>query len=96
MTEPHAAPPQPWPATALCRVHATLVLAEPVTVAKNCCVLAAAPDGQMNAYDGEIVTATVELMFETEIAADALFEGSASLIAVTVTGFGAGTAAGAM
>ena len=41
------------------------------------------------------MTATVPVVLVTEIAAEALFDGSALLIAVTVTGFGAGTVAGA-
>ena len=34
-TEPHAAPAQPWPVTALRTLHVTLEFELPVTVAKN-------------------------------------------------------------
>jgi hypothetical protein len=48
-TEPHAAPAQPWPATALCTVHVTPEFGLPVTVAKNWKVLSVPADGEVNA-----------------------------------------------
>jgi hypothetical protein len=48
-TKPHAAPAHPWLVTALCALHVTFGSGLPVTVAKNCCVLSAAPDGATNA-----------------------------------------------
>jgi len=62
---------------------------------KKCCVESAPPDGGRNTYSGEIVIATLLLEVEMEVSALALFVGSASLIAVTVTGFKVGTVAGA-
>jgi hypothetical protein len=95
-TEPHAAPPQPWPATALCTLHVTLVLVVPVTLAKNCCVLGVAPDCGRNAYAGETVTVTGPAELATRIVAEPLRDGSALLVAVRITGFAGGTDAGAM
>ena len=67
----------------------------PVTTAKNCCVEFAPPEGGKNAYGGDTTTATFVLGAEMEIRALPLLEASASLVAVTVTGFAVGTVAGA-
>ena len=93
--EPQAAPPQPWPATALWTVQVTLGLPVPVTVAKNCRVLGVPVEGGTKAYDGETVTEMgpdCEAMV-TSAAPD--WEESARLVAAMVTGFAAGTEAGA-
>ena len=82
---PHEAPLQPVPV----RVHVTLVLVEPVTVAMNCCVL---PAATLTAV-GEIVTAT-GITIVTVAVAD--FVGSAFEATLTVTCEGVGIAAGAM
>ena len=95
MIEPHAVPAQPWPATPLCTVHVTLLFVAPVTAEMNCCVETAPPEGGKNAYDGDTVTTTFVPGAEIEIGALSLFEGSAPLVAVTVTGFTVGTVAGA-
>ena len=49
LTEPHAAPTQPAPDTPLCTRQATVVLPLPVTLAKNCAVLAEPPGAATNA-----------------------------------------------
>jgi len=69
----------------------------PVTVAVNCNWLGADdPEGGRNAVVGEIETVDGAPPATTiVIAAFALLDGSALLIAVSATGFEAGTAAGA-
>ena len=67
----------------------------PVTVAKNCCVLAVPVDGARKAYGGEIAMATEPVGTVTVISAVAVREGSARLMAVSTTGFIAGGDAGA-
>ena len=95
MIAPHAVPAQPWPATPLCTLHVTTWFVVPVTAAKNCCVEIAPPEGGKNAYAGDTVTATLMPGAEIAISALPLLVGSASLLAVTVTGFTLGTVAGA-
>ena len=92
--EPQAAAEQPWPATPVCTVQLTAVFGVPVTVAKNCCVESAPAEEGRNAYTGEIVTA-VCCAGEMVSNALALLLASASLTAVTATGFAAGVVAGA-
>jgi hypothetical protein len=94
-TDPHAAPPHPWPATALWTLHVTLVLTVFVTSAKNWAVLDCAPEGATNAYTGDTVTAIGPAWEAIVIIALPLWDGSALLVAATVTGFAAGTDAGA-
>ncbi len=60
-------------------VHVTAELVEPVTVAVNCCVVPVC----MEAVDGLTLTAIVEPCV-TEMDAEAVFVGSATLDAVTV------------
>jgi len=71
------------------------VLEEPVTVAMNCCCVSVAVEGATTAKVGEIEMATTPAGPVMMIMAMPLFVGSAALVAVTVTGFAAGTAAGA-
>jgi hypothetical protein len=85
LTVPQAAPTQPAPVT----VQVTLVLAEPVTVAVNCCV----PLVSTFAVVGLIATAMTATIVTV---AEADFVGSAALVAVTLTVFGAGATAGAV
>ena len=92
---PHAAPAHPWPATPLCTLHVTLVMLVFETAAKNCCALGVPDEGAMNAYGGEIATATGPEGATTLIVALPLRDGSAWLVAVSVTGFVAGAEAGA-
>ena len=94
-TEPQAAPPHPWPATALSTVQVTLVLAEPVTLAENCCVLSTPVEGGTNAYAGETTTATGPEGPAMRTLAVPLRDGSARLVAVRITGFVAGVDVGA-
>jgi hypothetical protein len=93
--EPQAVPAPPWPGTPLCTLHVTFPFVVPVTAAKNCCVEVVPPEGAKKAYDGDTVTTTFVLGAEMEIGALPLLEASASLVAVTVTGFAVGTVAGA-
>lgn len=95
LTEPQAAPAHPWPATALAMLQLTAVFVLPVTVAKNCRVLRVPVEGAKNAYGGAIVTLTGPVMTLIRIVAVPLREGSAWLIAVSVTGFVGGADAGA-
>ena len=88
-------PEQPWPPAPLSTLHVTLVFVVPVTAAKNCCVEAAPPEGARNAYTGEMFIITVSCTPEIVIDALALLLASASLVAVTVTGFAVGVVAGA-
>ena len=88
-------PAQPRPSAALRTVQLTLVLPAPVTLAKNCCVLRDPPDAGTNAYVGEIVTRKSPDDGEIVIAAMPVREGSAWLVATSVTGLGDGTVAGA-
>jgi hypothetical protein len=92
--EPHAAPAQPFPATALCAVHVTFAL-PPETVAKNCSVLGIAPEGCRNAYGGEIATDTGPGRPAIVMMEAPLFDGSAWLVATSATGSAAGTEDGA-
>lgn len=68
----------------------------PEIVAKNCCVLRIALDGARNAYAGEIATATGPDATAIVTTAAPLFDGSAWLVARSVTGLGAGADDGAM
>jgi len=52
------------------------VFGDPVTVAKNCCVLGAPLEAAMKAYGGEIVTATGPVAPEIWIVALPLRDGS--------------------
>ena len=88
-------PEQPSPATPLCTLQVTFVFVVPVTVVKNCRVEAAPPDGATNAYTGEMLTTTLSCTPEIVINALALLLASAALVAVTITGFAVGAAAGA-
>ena len=88
-------PAQPWPGTPLCTVHVTAWFVVPVTATENCCVEVAPPEGGKNAYAGDTVTATLLPGAEIEISELPLLVGSASLLAVTVTGFTVVTVAGA-
>jgi hypothetical protein len=92
---PHAVPTQPCPATALWTVHVTFAFAVPVTVAKNCVVLGVPDEAGLNAYGGEIATATALDAPEIVIEAVPVREGSAWLVATSITGFGPGAEAGA-
>ena len=94
-TDPHAAPPQPCPATPLCTLHITAVLLVSVTDAKNCMVLSVPVEGATIANGGEISTATGPAVPVMAIIALPLFVASARLVAVSITGFDRGTAAGA-
>ena len=94
-TDPHAAPPHPWLAIALCTLHVTLALPVPVTLAKNCVVLKSAPEGATNAYIGETVTLIGPICPATVTIAVPLCDESALLVAARVTGFAAGTDPGA-
>jgi len=67
----------------------------PVTLAKNCHVLAEPPEAGTNAYAGAIVMPTTPDDVEIVIADVPVREGSAWLVAARVTGFGDGTAVGA-
>jgi hypothetical protein len=95
LIEAQAVPAQPWPGTPLCTVHVTFPFVLPATAAKNCCVEFAPPDGGKNAYTGDTVTTAFVFGAEIKISALPLLETSASLLAVAVTGFAVGTAAGA-
>lgn len=53
------------------------MLVVPLTVEKNCCVLAAPVVGAMNAYGGEIVTEIVAAVFVIVMIALPLRDGSA-------------------
>jgi hypothetical protein len=65
------------------------------TAAKNCSVLGVPAEAATNAYSGEIVTATGPDGAAIVIVALPLLEGSAWLVAVSVTGFIAGAEFGA-
>lgn len=93
--EPQAAPAQPEPEPALWMLQVTAVLAVPVTVAENCCVLGEPFDGARKAYAGEIEREIEPLEATTEIIALALRELSAWLTAVRLTGLLPGTEPGA-
>ena len=80
---------------ALCTLHVTAVWVLPVTVAENCLVLGVPPEGGTNAYGGAIVTLTVPVVTLIKMVAAPLREGSAWLVAVSVTGFVGGADAGA-
>jgi hypothetical protein len=86
---------QPCPDDALWTRHVTLVLPLPVTLAKNCSVLGAPPEAGTNAYVGATVMLTGPDDPEIVIAAVPVREGSAWLVATSVTGLGDGTAPGA-
>jgi hypothetical protein len=73
----------------------TAVFVLPVTVAKNCLVLSVPVEGARNAYGGATVTLTGPVMTLIRIVAEPLREGSAWLVAVSVTGFVGGAEAGA-
>jgi len=81
--------------TPLCTRHVTLLLAVFATSAENWAVLDCAPEGERNAYSGDTVTATGPVCPAIVIIALPLWDGSALLVAATVTGFAVGTAAGA-
>jgi len=86
-TVPQAAPEQPDPATL--QFTARLGFPEPVTVAANCCN---APSST-GAVPGDTV---MEISLITVTVAEALFEGSATLVAVTVRVAGDGMTCGAV
>ena len=67
----------------------------PVTVAKNCRVLSVPVERARNAYGGAIATFTGPVITLIKIAAAPLREGSAWLVAVSVTGFVGGADSGA-
>jgi hypothetical protein len=67
----------------------------PVTVAKNCCVLGVLVEGGTKAYAGESATLTGPAKLVMVIIASPLRDGSALLVAVSATGFVAGTEFGA-
>lgn len=67
----------------------------PDTFAKNCSLLSDPVEGDTNAYGGEISTLTDPVIPVTVISALPIFVPSARLVAVRVTGFVAGTEAGA-
>jgi hypothetical protein len=93
VTDPHAVPPHPAPATPLCTLQVTAWFAEPTTRAENCCVLKF-PAGR-NAYCGEIEMETFPFAATTVINALALRVLSASLTAVSTIGCAPGTCDGA-
>ncbi|HEX4073919.1 MAG TPA: hypothetical protein VHX49_00830 [Candidatus Acidoferrales bacterium] len=95
LMDPQLDPAQPAPPTALLTLQLALVLPEPVTLAKNCCVLTEPPEAGTNAYPGEIVMRTAPDDGEIVIVAAPVREGSAWLVATSVTGLGDGTVAGA-
>lgn len=95
LTVPHAAPPQPSPATPLATLQFTAAFVVPVTCAMNCTVVVFDPDGATNAYPGDIVTATLGGGPMIVTVAFPLFVASAALVAVSITGFVPGTFAGA-
>ena len=84
-TVPQAAPAQPVPVT----LQVTAVFVVPVTVSVNCCV----PPARTVTVVGLTVTETTARMV-TVAEADLVL--SATLVAVTVTVFGAGAIAGAV
>lgn len=94
---PQAVPLHPVPDTPPARDQITLVLLVPVTAAVNCNWLGADdPDGGIKALAGEIVTFVDPPPVPTIlICALALLVESASLVAVSATGFAEGTVAGA-
>ena len=66
-----------------------------MTLAKNCRVLSVPVERATNAYGGEISTLSGPTGPEIATIAFPLFDASARLVATSVTGFVAGTAAGA-
>jgi hypothetical protein len=85
---PHDGPLQPAPET----VQVTAVFDAPVTEAANCCVVPMVTDAEA----GVIATPTTADGggATRDMVADACLPGSATLVAVTVTAAGVGTAAG--
>jgi len=94
--EPLAAPPHPCPVTAVCTFQLTPALIVPVTLEKNRNLLKLAPDAPTNAYAGETLTETGPVCAAISTLALPVCDGSALLVAVRLTGFVGGTAAGAM
>ena len=95
LTDPHAAPAQPWAATPLCTLQMTFAFKLFATLAVNCLVLSFAPEGATNAYPGTIVTLTGPLGTKIVMLALPLFDGSAFAVAVSVTGLSDGASPGA-
>ena len=72
------------------------MLPVPDTAAKNCCELSVPVDGGRNAYGGEIATDTGAVGPAMVMTEAPLCDGSAWLVAKSVTGLAAGSDAGAM
>lgn len=91
---PQAVPLQPCPGTALATLQVTAVFEIPLTAARNCCVFPVWPAGATKAYAGATLMPAGGCGRMVACAVP-LRVGSASLLAVRVTGLCAGIVAGA-